>query len=451
MKALVWLASFAVLLAGYTYYAEFYLAEKKQVAEKQLKTVFSDFSKKDIRKVRIGQVEIARNAESQWRVTSPVSDLADAEAIERLLDLLLNAQTELKIPVEGNESAVSTFGKDSLRADIVVETDGQALRVEVSDKLNFEQKPYLFLEGSLDRLYLGSLDWIALTEKSAFELRDQRVFRSAQPKLTRFSLRKEGVVQYEFSNEAEVWVAKKKPGPVKLPEVPLSHQDIESFLKSIWSIRAADFVSEDLSDAQLQKYGLKRPQYSFSFESSPEATFELRVSCLSGADCFVTATQFPFIAKVTDAQFSELVKKTAIDFGDKSAPFKMESEGVDLVELQVGKNRVVYQRTDQWKLSQGDYNPAKSEQVSDLVAQIAQLNATQYRLNLNSWPSQPQGGKIKLAKGDKVVFTMEWTEDKNDQFLVRTSQLKQNFLISKSAIESLKLADIFLLPKPAVQ
>jgi hypothetical protein len=191
--------------------------------------------------IRSGQARVAvSRANGTWRLVRPVEDLGDAEAIERVIGRLNNAQAT-GIAAERFEGPAE-FGLDVPRAVIRVDL-GPSLgtrEIRIGAHVTPEGRVSHYVRNpEREPVFEVDKGFVADVVKSASDLREKRIFGFLKPGIDRVRLERPGhLVECRRDSAVGGWI-------VVSPKLHLvKGAKVDYFIHSVWGLKATAFVAE---------------------------------------------------------------------------------------------------------------------------------------------------------------------------------------------------------------
>jgi hypothetical protein len=226
--------------------------ESNQTPEKFRDPKLVRFNPWTVQEVRLtsaaGSVSLSRAGQA-WALTQPVSDAADSEAVQALLNSLSRLAIARFVNEVPQVEQLAEWGLDQPSAEVTMRLDagpvtlffGKPLPQDASlihAKRDDEPAMYAVASGDVDAL-----------RKAPNSLRSTACFAVSVPKITKVEISREGGTLV-LTRSGQDW-------KVEGSDALLETKRVEEFLKGWETLRLVDFIDETASD--LSRYGLQPP------------------------------------------------------------------------------------------------------------------------------------------------------------------------------------------------
>ncbi len=229
---------------------------KRAIARRVLR-----FDPAHITSLRVIQSDLQFSVEKrgdQWRLTSPVSALADAGEVSRIIELF--DHLEQSDVIRGRDQrkqglALSHFGLEQPRARITLTTPEKEWTLLVGSDTPVRGNLYI-KEANDSSVFVAATNLLADLPTAINALRDHRLFQGMPSEATRLHIRR---------REGLLSLARTETGAWKMQQ-PWSGRaaiaGVQNLLDQLYTARIEDFVAESFDAASL--YGLDEPAAQIS-------------------------------------------------------------------------------------------------------------------------------------------------------------------------------------------
>lgn len=357
------------ILAGGVYWSN-------KVEEKKAAQPAADAGPKilEIPEEQIEQVEIKRKDgpetiirktdAGKWEITSPKPLAADEDAVRSLLSTVSSLSSD-KL-VEEKASDLGTFGLDAPAMNVVItKKGGESRTVLIGDDTPTGSAAYVKLENDPRIFTIASWNKSSL-DKTAADLRDKRLLRFDQDKLSRIELVRKGQsVEFGKNNKNEWTII--RPSPMRADggeieelvrklrdakmDTSLSAEDDKKTAASFaGGAQAAIVRVTDAAGTQQMEVRKNKEDY-FARSSVLEGTHKINAD----------------LGQAVDKDLEEFRNKKLFDFG-WNEPSK--------VQVKDGDKTMVFEKSgDKWMSGAGEID---STSVQNLIDKIRDLSAVKF-------------------------------------------------------------------------
>ncbi len=237
-------------------------SDEKAKAETAQKKVLSFTDASAIREVTLstpaGTFTLVREGQadgtSRWRMSAPLATGADEVILNGLVETLVELSRTSVLGEQGEPVDRALLGLQPPRySATLVDSQGVRETLEVGKKNSFNGALYVAKAGEPKvGLVEGSLEY--QLDKDLFKLRDKRLVSFADADVARLALTHAGQPTLVVEKEGESW-------QLRAPIAALADSvDVSAMISALTGTTAKAFVSEKASRAELQAYGLAKPQ-----------------------------------------------------------------------------------------------------------------------------------------------------------------------------------------------
>ncbi|MDH7511751.1 MAG: DUF4340 domain-containing protein [Clostridiales bacterium] len=423
---LILMAAFLALLAAVL------LFESRSRGKKASEEKLVDLSSDDIQKISLKKedetIVFKKDDKGDWFIVEPLEAKADTYEVNRLAQDFSSLRIDRVIEPEGGDPAKYEIPKKELT--LWVKDKEQPVKLFIGmenplDKTLFAKKeddPRIVLLAS----YLKSgLD------KTVFDFRQKDVFTFETQEVKNIKLRAKDI-SWEAQKKEEDWFFLK-------PVSALARKTrVEDVLRALSSLRAKGFVSEQKQEADLEKHGLKEPEYTviLSFPSeNKEMTFSLHKE---GDKVYATTSLSPKIIEAESHVLTDIEKKVE-DLREKQvvAFNTWEAAKVDVKKADVALV-VVKGKDDKWFFESPDKGEADRSKVETFIRKIEGLEASEF-IDL---PAGLEEYGLAPPQGEVTIWTKRDETEKHVQVLVgRQDEEKKQVVVKNPRLDYLFRVD----------
>jgi len=334
-----------------------------------------------------------------WKV---MSKAADENIIKTVLDTI--AGLSFSSMISNNPGLFEKYAVSDKDMTIVVSTSkGEAWRLIVGKGSSDNRGNYVRLPND-NKVFVSIGRLGALFERDVNKWRDRTIVKADKDKATQLSLTDRNGAGFSFKKEDNKWVF--DPVPDKLPpDYKLDSQKVDSAVRAIASLNAADFVD---SNPPLADMGLDPPLTKATLNLSDGST----ITVLAGTD-----TEQKFYAKIQDKPQIYLVGSYQKDklhadletFRDLHIT-SFDPEKADRMEFREGSRKLIVVKSadnGEWKLEETTEEKSKGfvfdpEKVKNFVSSLSKFQAKKIMGR-----SAPANAGLSLPKGTITVHTSD--------------------------------------------
>jgi len=337
----------------------------------------------------------AKKEQGQWSLKLPVEDYADKSKIEDLIDDLkdLKVDKEDFITEEADDPAKYGLDKPVLTAVIEVDKEQKGEESGEEKKLKFELVFGKEAEGKTDKIYAKRKDEPTvfavkddiLDDLSVEEVKDLRsddfgMFEDDDVNKVEISLASSNVVvekvKGDEEDDDEEWKV------TKPKEVETEESTVDDLIDDLDGTDIEEFVSDDPSDEDLKKYGLKPPLATVTVHLKDEGgalSYEIGNRHEEEKDQFyVRRAGRKSVFLVEEEGLHRNLMAGHLLFKEKQVIEFTKSDAQKLIVEKEGKTVVLTKKDDDWQLTQPVTAPADSSNVDSLLWQVNSLAAKRF-------------------------------------------------------------------------
>ena len=425
------LAAFLLVMAvgGYALYDYYRSSEKAKEEENRARLLSQEME--DIQEIQITTREkpiILTKKKQSWKMTSPVQDYANSEAITSWFNELKEKKVQDITP---KEVKWEEYSLDEKAAQVTLTLkSGEKIFFSVSWKPSFDEK-YFIRKG--DKLLMGDNSFkTSVSEKDPISFRSLNALHTVGHPI---ELNYKGKESFSFTWSDYKW------GFKKTEPFPLKASRLSSFWSELNSFKALEIVGS-ATETNLKKYGLGKPATTIRLKFRNQSV-EVKVSASKGNTAFIHTSDRQYILECSKTQADKLILSEKV-LRNHTAPFKYNKKEVSLLELKgdtysytAKKNaKGIWSSADTLKEAKG--KKINSKTIQTLLNSISKLKGEQYS-SLPLWLP-----KLSLIfKDDKggTLFSLKagqpFKDSEEDMFWVQTNLSKDKVAISKSALDKI--------------
>ncbi len=352
------LAILFAAIAGYLYFVEMGRDPDQEASSKAL-----TFDKAAVSRIELehpGRKVVLQHDGESWQMIEPVEAAADQRNVANLLDTL--EECEIKRTLE-DAGELPTYGLDFPSATVRIAVGDDTVGViKVGKKTPVGGSAYI-LRNDDDSVHLTDGTLLDRIDKKVADLRDKTVLDFDKADVRSIGVRSaRGEVALEKSDES--WTI----------DTPASFSadgtQVGSFLSTLESLRATDFVTEESDN--LARYGLEQPRITITLGVADGDPIQLRVGSELEGKLRVQTNRRDTVYAVAAWAMDGLDRGVA-DFRDKTiARFAAEDAAEIEIESSDGSRIALKKSDDGWTAAAGEPT-VKQSAVEDLVRELSEL------------------------------------------------------------------------------
>ena len=405
-----------VALAAYIFFFEYRKGEKDKEHKASQAKIFSGLDVSKIQGLIVSpnsmnskmDIKVAK-LDGVWRVTAPLNDVADKDAVETFISTLVEETTQDGLGAEAAES--KTYGLDQPKGSVTLTTlTGEDIQVRIGSIKAYDGSLYANVSNK-PGTFLVSNVWSAYVDKKPNDFRSKRVKRGVFEGWDRIVTKVSGKQRLELKKVDGEWQS------VPKSEIPIHLNLVEGFIFQIVNLEILDFVSEMKTD--LSRHGLSSPQvethlsgikenkpYDFKLMLSPKAPDGEKQHAAA------TSTDLTGVVKVYSAIIN-VAQKTREDFFDRRYPFQYDPTQAMKVRISTPELKLLTEKKDgKWsKLEASIEAELASLQVDELVKAISRMEASGYLKEKGKGLTPPKNKIEVFNEKGEVLVSLFWGDE----------------------------------------
>jgi hypothetical protein len=445
-------------LLAFVYFYEVKGGEKRrQEAEKSKQLL--DFEDSEATRLVIDRGDttvVLEKAGGDWKLTAPVRDRADQEAVERYLRNLRETEREKVIAdsaaASGDGKVAARYGLDEPRLKVLLETEGGVRdTVLLGSDSPTDRYTYAQQRGANPEIFAMRAWRFDNLDKGAFDLRDRRVL----------AFDKDEVVEVRRERQGERAILVKEEGQWHLRqplEARADKDEVDGLLNQIKNAQIEAFVAESADQETLAEYGLQGPAW-------------LELSLLVGADRAEKRLSLGrqeekgrFYARdasrsqvfSVDSTLAQKLAKGIEELRDKK-PLRFARDRVARIELVNSMGQAIAAEKDTagiWSIAAPEPAEAKSWKFNSLLTDLEQLEAEGFATSALFETARQKGELLHcklLAEDGQVLLEARFAGAAEGPLYLSAAGDPSVYAVGKDdfAELDLKLDDVAQKPKPS--
>jgi Domain of unknown function (DUF4340) len=370
-----------VVLAGLGAYIYFVTWKRPDTPDtgKKLDKVFSVASDK-IDEIKItpasGEATTARKENGAWKLVEPVATAADESEVNAVANALASA--DVVRVVDENPANLNDYGLSNPRVQIEFKSEGAT---DTHQLFLGEKTPTgsdLFARRNDDKkVFLIAAYQETSLNKSPFDLRDKSLLKIDRDKIDSVDLTA-GSQSVTIAKEGSDWKLK-KPADVKA-----DYGTVEGLIGKLQTARMKSIVADNASPADLNKYGLDKPQATVDLHAgSAKATLLIGGKADDNA-VYARDASKTMVVTVENSLLDD-VKKAPDDYRRKDL-FEFRAYNATHVEITHNGQTVVFDRVksdkegtpDKWRRVSPNAGDVDKDKFDAFLAKLANLRADKF-------------------------------------------------------------------------
>lgn len=418
--------------------AYIYFVELKKDKENESKTKIVDMDTDKVKKLKFknshGEISVEK-VEKDWKLTSPVADLADGAAINSVLSTIATESSDTTVT---GKTDLKPFGLAEDKVVLEWEQEGKPpQKLSVGDEAPLAGKLYVRINGASEIRVVSSLIKTQV-EKTLKDLRDKKLFRDAKEAISQVKIkvnRKDLRGDTTLSKKDGNWLIEKGSESLKADK-----DTVQSVLNQIEGLRASEFSSETGNDPKtLKEFGLTQPEVILeAFNDAKKSLFKMQVSSKKEGNAYAVVEGRPTVFQIFGSTADSFAKK-GDDFRDKKGPFEFDRTMVKEIELKTGMFETqILNKENAWKLKADDPKKEVSQvQVGNLLQKLSDLKVAEFVTDKVLEKKLDKKVSLKDSEG-KEVLTLLWGEkSKTQKYFVKSSKDNGVYGVETASLDTL--------------
>jgi len=422
-----------------------FLFDVKDVGKEEPGEKLVDLSSDDVEKIVFKTEEetltFTKEGEDDWLLTEPIEAKADKSEVDRIADDF--SSLEIDRVVEEEPSDLEKFGIPQKEITLKFKDKEEPVKVMIGMENPLDQKYFAKREDET-RVVLISSTHKTLLEKKVFDFREKSIFKFETDDVKGIKLRS-GDIEWEAETQEDDWFLKK---PV---DSLAKKSDITSLLSSLSDLKAKEFVSEEKTDEELEKFMLDAPEHTITLQMPLENRQVVFFIQKTEDKTCATTSLSPKIIEVEDTILTKLEKNPA-EFRDTEVA-DFYSWEVNKVSLEIGDLSLTVvedEEEDKWHFDSTEGEEADKDKIDEFIRKIEALQAEDFidpPLNMAEFGLDPPAAKVTIWTkededrskevtvliGKKLEDLAEQEELEKDESDSEETTLKKEFVIVKNA------------------
>ncbi len=382
---------FLVLVLGvltFTIY-QYQVAKEEQSIEKTKGLIFPEIQGKEgqIQEIVLEslkeKIHLLRK-DQQWRLLSPIKDLADEGSTYDWLEDLFSKK--VKVIKKGSGIDWKGYGLSAKSRSLsVTDKAGKVFSLNISYYSAFDGS-FFIRKG--ENLLLGDTSWAFLMDKKFSSFRSYKLLNIAGHPIALSYQSSSFALALEWKNYKWKWKGK--------PSFPLSQSALESYWSALSTIQLDRENIQLLSEKQKRKNKLLKPfvQLNLKFKGDKEWTLHLSPKIKNRHYALIATRNYIFMLQLHQAS---RVIQNSMSFRDHSVPFSFQKDQVANIEIKGEHATSQFKKKEnEWaRVNSKKKQSSDSEQVKKILSRLSRLTAKEYFGN-QSFPT-----KLELLLKDK--------------------------------------------------
>ena len=408
--------------AGFAFY-QYRQSQNEKLAEEKKGLIFPSLELSQIQAISIekGNANIrVLSQEREWRMDSPVKDIADRDLIGDWIESLLSEKITV-IKEKGVDWA--EYGLDQNVSSIEITTISDTkIKLDISHYSAFDGRFYIRKGESL---LLGNTSWASLTDKDGDYFRSYKVLNIDGHPVVLLYNSKLFKAHLKWDNYNWKWEKEEENSLF-----PLSHSDLESYWSSFSRISFEKEIYPNTKGLR-KKFKLLEPDIELQMEFAKDKKWSLKISSEIDGKFYALISTRDYIFTLSENQ-RERILLTEQTIRDHRQPFQFKRNEAYFMELKgYGLDIQIKKEKDKWVLLRAEVDKKVSETIE--------------KAQTNKEKKEEAEGKIAdKSTGNKVKQELNIGELKNVLNKILTLSAKQYFGKEKSFV---KTADLIVKDK----
>lgn len=436
-----------LVLFAFVYFYEIKGGEDRRKEADKSKQLL-DFTAADVQRLTLSRGDttiVLHKGLNGWKLSSPVVDEADEEAVERYLRNLGESERE-KIVVDSaavTEAEAAKYGLDTPRLTVSLQAEGGIEQVvkwgtdSPTDRFTYGQ-----ISGDNPEIFVVRAWRFDNLDKSVFDLRDRQVLAFAKDEVVEVHRDGPGGKLVLVHGE-ENWLLSE-------PVVAFADEDeVNALLNKIDSAEIEAFVDEKPDPEDLQAYGFGAQQLELAFIIGPDrAEKRLTIGWENGQGHFYARDASRPQVFLIDSTVVQQVSKSANELRN-SKPLRFDREAVAQISLAQKGQQIFTAAKDTlgvWNLMEPAGHETKSWKLNSLLTDLEQLEVKDFAVELPTGAVEVLA--IELMSGGQTIVAVQILQAEGRLYLQQQGDNAVYVVSAEDFAElDLALADVAQAPK----
>ncbi len=427
LKGSSWILLAITLLVGlYAYFFEYKKKQADQVTKDQEALVIK-LDKSDMTKIEIihkDHVVLEKQA-GAWKITSPVTDDADATQVNSFLDTVTQESIEMEISEDVMKPKV--YGLDKPQAKMIFTgSKGTPIQVDIGEEA-IQGKHYLRVNAS-NNVIVSSVQWKYLAEKKLADFRRKEILRGGD--LQKISIEVSGKPKVLLVKGEKSWNVE---GVKYAVDTPILH----AYVTQAQNLRALSVESENQNT--LAKFGLDKPALVLrvqSVDNKDPVVLRFGSPQNKGKDLYLVSSALKAVYKFQGAILSNFIK-SASDFRDREEPFKFSLAEVIGVRTKGPKFDFRFiKKGEAWYLEKPD--PNRDVDQTQLMMLLTSLQGARVHQYLGELPFKAERSIQLLDKDGNSLLLIQvaGAQKGTGRILIKSSHIPDVMSMDPAVVEA---------------
>ena len=362
-------------LLGFVYIHEIKGGEERRKEAEKSKRLL-DFKEGHVRRLLLGRgdttVVLDKRADG-WKLSAPVVDAADQDAVERYLRNLGESEREKVVVDSASVTAAEAekYGLDAPRMTVAIETeDGMKQEIRWGADSPTDRFTYGQMEGDNPEIFVVRAWRFDNLEKSVFDLRDRQVLAFAKDEVVEVRRKGPGG-ELILVREGDIW-------QMRQPVSALADDEaVNALLNKFDNAEIQGFADEDPDSEELLAYGFTElQQFEVALIIGPDrAEKRLAIGWDNGQGHFYARDASRAQVFLVDSTLVQQASREANALRDKK-PLRFDRESISEIALGKAGEQVFAATKDTagiWHLTDPPDREGKSWKLNSLLGDLNQL------------------------------------------------------------------------------
>jgi len=450
-------AVFLALLA-FVYFYEIKGGQERQAEAEKSKKLLADYAPNDARRLVVDRgdtVIVLEKTQDEWKISAPVADLADQEAVERYLRNIDETERERVVAdsaaISADAAAAGKYGLDQPRLKVAIETDkGPVQPLHFGGDSPTERFAYAQTGGANPEVFSVRAYRFDNLNKGLFDLRDRRVLAFVENEVKEVRLQRGDEHLSLARADGDQWQLQTDVA------VAADKDAVNELVHAVQEGKIIAFTDEEPDSTILGKRGLgTTPLVDLTLVvGNDRAEKRLQVGHLSGHGYYARDLSRPAVFTIDTTLVAKLYQ-SVYDLRAKK-PLEFDQESITQIEWH-RDNETVIARKDtagQWGIFAPLEGPARSWKVSGLLGDLNDIEVEDFVgdqvENLAAYSLDPALVKVRLLAADKEMLEVRLAASVGGQAFLHVGGTPSVYLVKEEVLENVNLSlDDIAQPPPA--